>query len=531
MTLLVIRGTTFGKEGRRRACYNICVFRARAVSDRLPEQADENISVKGRPRLSVSKLLARRVSTFLDEHKLAGPGGPLVVGVSGGPDSVCLLHLLARLRGRLPVTLHVAHLDHRLRGMESAGDAAYVTALCESLDLRLTLEAVEVETYRKKHRLSLEQAARHCRYSLFAAISKGTQAQAVLLGHTDDDQAETVLMHVLRGSGLAGIRGMEPLARWRGTDRRVMTLGRPLLGTSRRETEAYCAENGLEPRVDSSNRSREHLRNRVRLELLPHLRRFNPNVDRALLQLGASAGQAEEFLNAETAKHWKGLVRRSQGGLAIDRRRFLALAPALAVHLLRRALLKLRGDLQGIGAAHIQRMLGVASGPTGKVTRLPGGWTLSAGYDRLFLGPTAQIEASPPILEGELPLFVPGATLVHGWEVRAQVEAYNGASRHSSPRAVAAPLTAVMDGAFATRPLWVRSRRNGDRFRPLGMGSPKKLQDFMVDAKVPRGLRDRVPLLCDSDGILWVVGYRMDERARVGPQSKSVLRIGFRERA
>ena len=487
--------------------------------------------MKGRPRLSVSKLLARRVSTFLAEHKLAGPGGPLVVGVSGGPDSVCLLHLLARLRERLPVTLHVAHLDHRLRGMESAGDAAYVAALCKSLDLPLTLEAAEVEAYRKERRLSLEQAARHCRYSLFAAVSEGTQAQAVVLGHTADDQAETVLMHVLRGSGLAGLRGMEPLSRWRGTDGRVLVLGRPLLGTSRRETEAYCAENGLEPRADSSNRSPEHVRNRVRLELLPQLRRFNPNVDRALQQLGASAGQAEEFLDAETAKHWKRLVRRSPDGLAIDRRRFLALAPALAVHLLRRALLELRGDLQGIGAAHIRRMLGVASGPTGKVARLPGGWTLSAGYDRLILGPAVQAEASPPVLEGEIPLCVPGVTLAHGWEVRAQAEAYHGAARYSSPPSVADPLTAVMDGAFATRPLWVRPRRNGDRFRPLGMGSPKKLQDFMVDAKIPRGLRDRVPLLCDSDGILWVVGYRLDERARVGPQSESVLRIGFTERA
>ena len=262
----------------------------------------------------------------------------------------------------------------------------------------------------------------------------------------------------------------------------------------------------------------------MRLELLPQLRRFNPSVDTALLRLAESAGQAEELLEVETAKHWRRLVRPSSEGLTIDRKRFVALPSALAVHLLRRALLEARGDLQGIGAAHIQRMLSIASGPTGKATKLPGGLAFSAGYQLLRLGPAAEVEATPPALEGEVALRVPGVTAVPGGEIRAQVVPHKGW------QLTFGPMTSVMDGLFAARPLLVRSRRDGDRFRPLGMELPKKLQGFMVDAKIPRPLRDRVPLVCDHDGILWVVGYRIDDRAKVRPESETVLRLDFVER-
>ncbi len=465
-------------------------------------------------------LIPGRLSAFLTEHGMADSKAPLLIAVSGGPDSVCLLHALAGLRDSLPLGLHAAHLDHQLRGRESTADAAYVKVLCGRLAIPVSMDALDVEAYRKGRRMSVEEAARRCRYEFFAAVAKATGAQAVFLGHTADDQAETILMHVLRGSGLSGFRGMERLARAY-TDGQPLALGRPLLGTWRRETEAYCRESGLEPRVDSSNLAREHTRNRVRLDLLPLLRQFNPRVEEALLRLGESVGQAEEFLEAETAKEWKRLVRQGPDRLTIDQRGLLALDPALAVHLLRRAVRDVRGDLKGIGSTHLQRMLSLAAGPTGKTMRLPGGLTVSKVYEHLVLGGTTPEQA--PALGGDLPLSVPGLTVLPGWRVHVQL-----LSRDETNDAPGEdPHTAVMDGALGHRPLWVRSRKAGDRFQPLGMRSAKKLQDFMVDAKIPRSSREQVPLLCDRKGILWVVGHRIDERAKARPDSERVLRVEF----
>ena len=467
--------------------------------------------------------LVQRVAASLAQHRLL-EGNPLVVGVSGGPDSVCLLHILATLQGPLALKLHAAHLDHQLRGAESEEDAAYVAALCQQLAVPLTSERGDVAGYRARRRLSLEEAARHVRYGFFAAVAASVQAQAVLLGHTAGDQVETILMHILRGSGLAGLRGMEPVSRWHGPGRPTLVIVRPLLQTRRRETQAYCAEKGLDPRSDSSNRSMEPLRNRVRQELLPLLHRLNPGVDRALLRLGASSGQAVELLDAETGKVWRRLARRKAGALHLDRSRLAALPPALLAHALRKAVLEVRGDLHGIRSLHIQQMLSIALGPAGRSVDLPSGLTFSSGYASCRLG--SRDGDSPPLppLEGEARLRVPGTTELPGWRVRARLLSVESLPLPSKPH------VAFMDVAVAGRELWVRGRRPGDRVRPLGMKLPKKLQDFLVDTKVPRAWRDRVPLLCNSQQILWVVGYRIGEEARVRPDSEGVLRLEFSRR-
>jgi tRNA(Ile)-lysidine synthase len=464
-------------------------------------------------------MVDRRVVRFLDAWAPDTNSGPLLVGVSGGADSVCLLIALAGLRGTSTLELHAAHLNHGLRGAESDADAAYVERLCASLAVPLVLDSADVEGYRKRRRLSLEEAGRNARYGFFAATAKRVGARAVALGHTADDQVETVLMHILRGSGLAGLRGMEPVSRWRVRGGEDLVLLRPLLETRRSETEEYCEVLKLDPCTDSTNESPEFLRNRLRQELVPLLRGYNPRVDEGILRLAAAAGEADDYLRQEAARAWRRIGRMESGEALIDAAGFGRLPPALQVEVLRTALSQLRGDLRGIEATHLQKMVELVAGAAGRSVDLPGRLSFVAGYERHQIGPRRA--AAPRVLKRKRRLNVPGVTELPGWRVDARLVPVKGADLQASGYVVHLAPGVASDG------LWAAARRDGDRFRPLGLGGAKKLQDYMVDSKVPRDMRAGIPIVWDSRDILWVVGYRIAEKARVPEDADEALRIEF----
>ncbi|MEE9285297.1 MAG: tRNA lysidine(34) synthetase TilS, partial [Dehalococcoidia bacterium] len=301
-----------------------------------------------------------------------------------------------------------------------------------------------------------------------------------------------------------------------------LVLARPLLGTWRREIEASCGVEALDPRLDPSNRSPRFLRNRVRHELLPLLRGLNPGIDRGVLRLAENAGQAAGFLDDETERVWRRVARRSGDGVLLRRDPLAALPPSLLRQVLRRALLEVRGNLRGIAQVHVSNMAQLAAGPAGKTLHLPGELRFHTGYDAHTLG-LDDPDTGPPSL-GETPLRVPGVTELPGWRVEAELAPAN------EVKAAPSRYTALLDPALAARPLLVRSRRPGDRFQPIGLGGSKKLQDYLVDAKVPRSWRDRVPLLCADGEIIWVVGYRTSERARAPSGDGEALRVAFHRR-
>lgn len=458
----------------------------------------------------VTAAVERGVAAFLKQQ--GATDTTLVVGVSGGPDSLCLLLSLVALRTKLGLALHAAHLDHGLRGQEARDDHAAVVALCLEHNVPLISVVADVGTHRRAHKLSLEEAAREVRYAFFARAVKAVKATGVVLGHTADDQAETILMHILRGSGLSGLRGMHAVSIWkpRGT-REELCLLRPLLGTTRSETVAYCAAVGVRPRTDSSNASTKHFRNRIRLELLPELQKYNPQIDAALRRLGLVAGEVEDWITRETERTWRGAMRKNPGHIALARKRLGAQPLAIQKALVRKALATLQDELQGIEAEHLEAVLRLNQGPTGKVLHLPGGVRVRAGYEQLEFT-RAKTVTAPPILETALP--VPGATHIPGWTITAR----------RVKRAVHKPQQGVayLDPAVAKVGLFVRSRRPGDRFQPSGMKQTKKLQDFLVDAKVPRADRDSLPLVTNGKEILWVVGQRLSERARTQGEAVAV---------
>ncbi|KPJ51857.1 MAG: hypothetical protein AMJ37_04000 [Dehalococcoidia bacterium DG_18] len=467
--------------------------------------------------------LKQRVFRFIQKEDLipgkAGEKGrKMLVGVSGGPDSVCLLHILDQLRDSLGIRLHVAHLNHMLRGVDSDADARYVAEFSGNLGIPATVEKRDVEAYRKEHRLSLEEAAREERYDFFSQVAESVGAGHIALGHTQDDQVETILMHLVRGTGLAGLKGMGPITSLRTPGGGVLVVVRPLLEVARRETEEYCRAYNLSPRSDFSNYSLDYTRNRFRYELVPLLQSYNKNIGAALMRTAHAAADEISYLDDGVSLVWERVVREQPNGLLLDSEALLLLHPALQRHLLRRVLGEVLADLTDIQSIHIEKMMEALSKPAGKRLSLPRGLVFHVGYHTSLVTKGAVDTCPFPLLEGEHKLNVPGDTALPGWRVKARI---------IRPGGKAEGFEACLDLDEAGSDLVVRGRKDGDRFQPLGMGEPKKLQDFMVDAKIPRSWRDRVPLVCSPGGILWVVGWRIAERVRVTDSTKQVLRLEF----
>ena len=499
---------------------------------------------------------------FIREHHLISSQQKLLVAVSGGPDSVCLLHILVKLRGELDIKLYVAHLNHQLRGAESEADAHYVSDLAHRLGIPATIEQRDVRAYQARARLSLEEAAREVRYTFLVEVAKSIGASQVAIGHTTDDHIETILMHLIRGTGTTGLRGLQPCTEWQSTQSRhkLITI-RPLLPISRQETADYCHHHQLMPRIDASNLSLSPLRNRIRHQLLPLLKSYNPRVAEALLRTARIVDDDLAFINKESAQLWDEVAQEEGNIIILDKKRFLELPSALKRHLLRTAIEKLLGNLKDIETRHIEAIVAALTKPAGKRISLPGGLTFSIEYNRYLLGPDPAALSPFPILGAEFELKLPGKTLLPGWRIEVTIidreqmieepkdstaksfiegrlKGRSPFNNYSSPspskergikgvRLINNLFTAYFDFDKTGDKLVVRSRQSGDRFQPLGMSQPKKLGEFMIDSKIPSAWRQRVPIVYSPKHILWVVGWRIDERVKVTENTKQILCLKF----
>jgi len=472
-----------------------------------------------------------RVMSFLRRNNLIQPGENIVVGVSGGADSVCLLDMLAGWQNELDIKLNVAHLNHQLRGAESDGDAEYVADLAASLGIAVTIGKRDVAEYRGRRNCPVEEAARELRYDFLAKVADDIGAHRVAIGHTRDDQVETILMHILRGTGISGLCGLEPCSPFpfchselKGKNLGLVVI-RPLLDITRQETLNYCQEHQLRPRFDSSNLSMSLLRNRLRLELIPLLRKYNPNVDEALLRLARIAKDDSAFIEQQASQWWDEVSRQEKDAIWLDKEKIGSLAAALQSRLIRLAVDKVLGDARDIEANHIEAIRSLLTKPAGKKVSLPHGLMCQTGYGEVILSLTSFSQCPFPPLQGEFRLKVPGETRLPGWRVKASI-----AHKRTAPmslRAKRSNLVGEFDLHKTGTELFVRQRQTGDKFQPLGMEMPKKLQDFMVDAKIPLSWRQHISLVCSPHQIIWVVGWRIDDRVKITGASKEVLRLEF----
>lgn len=462
-------------------------------------------------------MLQQRVNRFLAGAPLAE--GRLVVAVSGGPDSIALLHLLSGWARTFDRPLQVFHMDHGLRGEESAEDARFVLDQAAALGWPVTLVGLAPG---ELHRMggSTQEAARERRYAELFRLAHRIGAVGIATGHNQDDQAETVLMRFLRGAGAHGLAGIPPI-----TVRQSIPLLRPLLETSRAEIEAYCREAGLSFRIDSSNLHTDYLRNRLRQELLPHLAEtYNPAIRRTLSQMATVLREEDRWLDDLAAAHLQEARLRfdsSQVELAVAE---LSKAPVpLQRRIIRLAVQALSGSGEGCSLASVERVLDLLARPEGarQVPLGPRLWALRE-YEILRI---AREESLGEYGGGEWPLGMVGPQEIPELDLVVEVGHGDGPGRPLG----ADERMAVFDAGLLPGPLVVRTRRPGDRLYPVGMTGSKKLQDILVDAKVPRRQRDRLPLIGSGDELLWLLPDRLDRRFLATEQTVKKLWISIKQ--
>jgi tRNA(Ile)-lysidine synthase len=458
-------------------------------------------------------MLIAKVTKAIKDHDMLSPGDRVVVAVSGGPDSVCLLSVLRELAPELGLSLHVAHLDHRFRGKQSADEALFVTELAKKLGLPATVDAIDVPAYCRDRGLSAPAGARDVRYAFLSRVAREVHASRIATGHTASDQAETFLLRLLRGAGLSGLSSIPPVRE---------TIIRPLIAVTREEVEEYLRRSDISSVTDPSNAKPVYARNRVRLELLPALKRFNPRIVETLSSETALLREEDDALDALIAPIAAKILAHDGPTVRMDRNGLLSQLPAVRRRILRRVFRSLAGGDAALTLAQTDDALRfLEHAASGRAMELPAGFELERSYDS-FVVTTRRIRKDISI-----PLNLPGTTEVATFGLVVETVLREA----SSTGAVEGNYLwqAEFDYAKIVPPLILRNRRDGDRFRPAGMdGRTKKLQDYFVDEKIPVGSRDSTLLLCSGGDIAWVVGMRTDERFLLRPGTERVLEVNLK---
>jgi tRNA(Ile)-lysidine synthase len=448
-------------------------------------------------------------------------GGKIVAGISGGPDSLCLLDLLRRTS----CTVIVAHLNHQLR-QEADQEAALVRERARLWALDFFLEVRDVQAFAFERGVALEEAARELRYRFLFDTARRVQAQAVVVGHTADDQVETILMHFLRGAALDGLKGMQPSTLLPSFDERI-PLVRPLLHVWRRETQAYCRSAGLEPVHDPTNADPAYLRNRVRHVLIPELEGYNPRFKQALLRASLALADDHALLQQLVDREWTRAVGSTGPGYVAFREAALAGLPeGMRRNLFRRAIGNLRPAGREAGFEMLQAAAELcASGTRPARLELKNGLSLFRESGLVYL---AAWEADLP--RAHWPQVGQAFTVCSG--VQSLGDGWRLIS-HLAGRIPGEPLpsdgwSAWLDADSLAADLQVRSRRAGDRFQPLGMATgSQKISDYFIDHKLPRRARQGWPLVCSGETIVWVPGFQPAHACRVKDSTRRVLQLSL----
>ena len=452
------------------------------------------------------------VQACIETHSMLSPGARVIVAVSGGPDSMALLSALYKLRSSYDLTLIVAHVNHQLRGEEAWQDATFVKQQAVRLGLSFYETQVDVKAFQHASGLSPQHAARQLRYGFFLSLQRALDATHIALGHTADDQAETLLVRILRGGGPAALAGI-PAVR--------LPFIRPLIATYHRTILDYLQAERIPWVYDSSNAHRTYLRNCVRLDLLPVLQQYNPQVVRRLTELADMLRADNDTLErqtdvlAEQAVQW-GAAKR----VTIQLSPYRVAPVAIQRRLLRRIIFMLLKMPHTPSFQHIEGLRQfIVEGVVGKRYSLPGSLLAEHHQDSILLWSIRNL----PVTSLTLILPVPGKVDIPELDMRLVADVIDR-SANSLERE---PEWVYIDFERLRLPLKVRFPQPGDRFYPLGAPGRRKLQDFFIDSKIPRAERSLIPLIVSGTDIVWIVGRRIAEPFKTRPETRRVLRLRY----
>lgn len=456
--------------------------------------------------------MLKQIQKSINEHELLREGDRVLVALSGGPDSVALLEVLASLKKKLSLELSAIYVNHQIRPRAAVKEEKFCRRLCEKLNVEFMSFTHDVPGKARGEGLTVEEAGRNVRYDLFEKLAREHGYTKIALGHHRDDRVETVLFRLLRGTGPAGLAGM-PVKRGK--------IIRPLYDVSKEDILAYLKERGLKYCHDQSNRQSDYSRNFIRLKLLPAIRdKLNSGVDKALINLSEIAADEERFLESRVKEAFIKAVGRTPGGkIRLDLKRFSGYAIWLQRRLLRRCLTSFSLDETGPDRAVVERVLELCKAGRKSVS-LPGRLQAAASDTELIL---YRRQSSKFLAE-----LVPGQKCRLEWP---RVELSASVTNSVEPvKTVKLSSTVAVDFKKVVWPLTVRNIRPGDRFLPLGMKGSKKVGNYLTDRKVPTALRDEVLVVTDRKGIIWLVGYEIAHRVKIDSQTRKVLKIAVRQR-
>jgi tRNA(Ile)-lysidine synthase len=460
-------------------------------------------------------MLLEKFKRTIDRYHLLKEDDRLIVGVSAGVDSMVLLHLLNAYRETFNLSLIIAHVNHGLRPEESEKEAELVQEESAQLGLPVEYEQFNVKEFQKLSGLSPQDAARRIRFHFFNDLLRKHHAQKIVLGHNADDQVETVLLRLMRGSGLQGLKGMLPI--------RGGKVIRPLLEVWREEIESFAIEKKIPFLLDSSNLKHDYLRNRIRLTLIPLIgREYQSNFKEIILRTSRILREENDYLERGAEDAYQKIVQGEKGTLSFKFSEYQSLHQGIQWRVVRKIWegMNAHGMLLEEGErSEVQKIYEkLQKASPSFLLELPHGAWVEKRYDIVSLG-KGGVKPFPPF---EFEINSTGHTFIKeiGKEVgieetnRNQFRAYNGS-----------PNTAMIDYECLQFPLKMRNFRPGDRFHPLGAKGSQKVKEFFIDHKIPRFERPKIPLLISGEMIAWIVGYRIDERVKVTEKTKKVLKI------
>ncbi|MDY0943599.1 tRNA lysidine(34) synthetase TilS [Priestia megaterium] len=439
--------------------------------------------------------MEKQVNNFMTKHQLLSAGSTVVVGISGGPDSLALLHFLWSLKEQKSLTIIAAHVDHMFRGKESKQDMEYVQNYCKQLNIKCEAKQIDVTSYQKERKLSSQVAARECRYTFFTHVMKKHKANLLALGHHGDDQVETMLMRMVRGSTMNGYAGMQPKRPY--GDGFII---RPFLAVTKEEINRYCELYGLTPRIDPSNEKDSYTRNRFRHYVLPFLKQENATVHEKFQQFSENLHEDQAYLEELTTDVMNKVMRKKlKNEILIDRDCFLRIRKPLQRRGIQLILNYLYKEIPPtLSSAHVDTLVGFCKSekPSGTLD-FPNGLRIIRSYnDCLFTFNEGNIEPYEFIVP------IPGVVeLPNGHQLICEI--------HNKVEDIKGNDVFLLDEAHDLKSLKVRTRKNGDKMRVKGMKGHKKVKDIFIDEKIPLHFRDHWPVVEDSQGtILWLPGLK-----------------------
>lgn len=462
--------------------------------------------------------MLKKVTNYINENKLLEKKDKVLVALSGGPDSVCLLHILYKLKDIFNIELGAIHINHMLRGEESDKDEKYIGELCEKLGINYYVKRIDIEYIAKQTGVSLEVAGRNERYNAFEKVKKEHEYTKIAIAHNANDQAETILMRMMRGTGLEGLVGIKAS--------REGGIIRPILCLNREEIEKYCEDSDLRPRIDASNYERVYSRNKVRLDILPYMKEnFNSDIIDTLNRMAILLQRDNEFIEEYSKKSYEKYCKTINGELIIYNKLFKEEKESIITRVIIRAFKNMSNSHQNFEMKHIYEVINLVNKGTGKKINLTNKIVAENTYGNIILRKNkdnyqecVKVKENINILRDNIP------EKIEFNNYNIYFELYKNETKVEFSKN---SLIKLFDYDKIKEKIIVRHRKEGDRMIPLGMSGNKKIKDIFINAKIPKEERDLTPILCFDEKISWVVGLKTSQEFKVTKDTKTILRIAF----